>query len=553
MQTIMQTIKQFRSVAIFRYLFNIVSLIIVSVVFAFVQMFCNNKTMAILQQNHYYIFPTLKWVFSFKTKNKNELSFFIILDCVIVCVILALFKIWKLTFIFYYIPIVMCLVYLVLLYNVVSSQKLKKPLVQTFRIKRLNVTFIILFSALGCFVLLLSYILNPIMLILFIALNLLSPVILCCASLINYPYEKVIQMSFIIKAKQKLKTYKHLIVVAITGSYGKTSTKNFLKTMLSKKFSVLCSPNSFNTPMGVTKTILEHLKPHHQILILEMGADHKNDIKKLCKIVSPDVCVVTSVGKQHLKTFKTFENIIKTKYQIVEFSKPNAMFVTNLTNDVCKNYFARSPLKNYGVNFVGSNAFCVANKPECFVEGTAFWGFIDGKKFNIKTKLLGSFNTINIMLAMVVAYNLGVDVEELEDAAITLKPVEHRLELKQVNTNLFIIDDSFNSNPLGAKVAVETLKQFAYRKIIITCGMVELGQSQFSENYNFGKLLCGLDEVIVVNNVNFEAISSGVINAGGVKPKLFNSFSEAYKYATNNITEKTIILIENDLTDSYIM
>ena len=127
------------------------------------------------------------------------------------------------------------------------------------------------------------------------------------------------------------------------------------------------------------------------------------------------------------------------------------------------------------------------------------------------------------------------------------------MELKRVNSNVRIIDDSFNSNPLGAKYAVETLKLFNCTRVVITCGMVDLGVEQYSENFNFGKLLFGLDEVYVVNNVNYLAIADGLVCAGGKKPRLFNTFNDAYKYAIENAKEQTIILIENDLTDSYIV
>ena len=386
-----------------------------------------------------------------------------------------------------------------------------------------------------------------------LTINVLSFFIVVISNILIVPLEKIIQLTYIFKAKKKLKCYSHLIVVAITGSYGKTSTKNYLFKMLSEKFCVLKSPHSFNTPMGITKTILDYLKPHHQILILEMGADHKNDIKKLCKIVSPDICVVTAVGKQHLKTFKTFGNIVKTKYQIVEYAKGNALFVTNLTNDVCKCYYEKANLKKVGVDINNKCAYCNLTKLVANDNGLSFSCELDGFKIDLTSKLLGEFNVVNIMLAMSVAYKLGVNIGQICNAVSKLEPVNHRLELKQVNNNVRIIDDSFNSNPLGAKYAVEALKLFNCKRVVITCGMVELGAEQYAENFNFGKLLGCADKVFVVNNVNFAAISDGIRSAGGVEPENFNTFIEAYNCAIENAKEETVILIENDLTDSYIV
>ncbi len=435
----------------------------------------------------------------------------------------------------------------------IKKTKLKKPLVKTFRIKRLILSYIVVFSLIEFMIVYLSWCNSGLFLILAVLVVMLSSFVIIVCNILVFPLEKLICLGFIVKAKKKLKLYSNLIVIGVTGSYGKTSVKNYLNEMLSAKYSVLATPNSFNTPMGITKTILNYLKPHHQVLILEMGADHVNDIKKLCKIVSPDICVVTAVAEQHLKTFKTINNIIKTKYQIVEYSKPNAVFVTNLTNNVCLNYFNKTSLEKYGVGFNCSNAFCNVLSVNTAESGSEFEGTIDNVNFLFKTKLLGSFNVINIMLAMAVAYKLGVGISELNSIVYNLKPVSHRLELKHVNANVLVLDDSFNSNPVGAKCAIETLKSFTCKKFVITCGMVELGDVQYSENFKFGKRLSFADCVLVVNSVNYDAISNGVISAGGKKPIFFNSFIDAYNYALNNIKEKTVILIENDLTDSYIV
>ena len=347
-------------------------------------------------------------------------------------------------------------------------------------------------------------------------------------------------------------------MIAVTGSYGKTSTKNYLCEMLKTKYEVLCSPNSYNTPMGVTKTILEYLKPYHQILILEMGADHNNDIYKLCKIASPNISIITAVGAQHLKTFKIIDNIINTKFQLVLGTQANGFFVTNTSNKICKLYFENSPILSYDVNFENNNdkkqPYAKISNVTTNENGMTFNLKIDDKVINFQTKLLGEFNAINISLACVVAKKLGVKVEEIKNVVKNLKPTLHRLSLSKLKNGAVIIDDSFNSNPEGAKFACNVLKSFNKKhKVVITCGMVELGEKQAAENYEFGKLLAEFDEVLIVNKLNYKAINSGILFMGGKSAKCYKNFVDAYSYLTKKLNKNFVVLIENDLTDSYII
>lgn len=321
--------------------------------------------------------------------------------------------------------------------------------------------------------------------------------------------------------------------------------------MLKSKYNVLCSPKSYNTPMGITKTILEKLKPFHEILILEMGADHNHDINKICKIVKPNISIITSVGNQHLKTFKTINNIINTKFEIVKNTKNNGFFVTNTINEICLNYFNNSPIKCFNVD-KNYNAYLKITNIFANENGLNFEIEMENNTYKFTTNLLGKFNVYNICLSIIVAYKLGVALNDLKNIVENLKPVEHRLCVKQLKNGITLIDDSFNSNLVGACEAVESLMLFKNKhKIIITCGMVELGEKQFEENFNFGKSLKDVDEVIVVNTTNFKAISEGLKSVCNKKPKLFKSFNSAFEYV-NTLNKNLVVLIENDLPDAYI-
>ena len=549
MQTIMQVINIWRIVAILYCLLSLFFNVVFSGVFAFLVLFSNLKTMAILQQNHYCVLPTLKWLVLSKFKQINLIDFV----CSIVILIINQIFIFAGVSLFYFYVLFLVLICKSYYFSRNNNLiKLKKELCITNRIKRLiTVGFIFGFVLFFVFQWLAFFVSVYFVYFVYI-LHFVSFIVLLLSFYIFVPVEKLISYSYVLKARRKLKCYSDLTIVAITGSFGKTSTKNYLYEMLKVKYDVLCSPMSYNTPMGVTKTILERLKPYHKILVLEFGADHKNDIKKLCNIVSPNISVVTSVGEQHLKTFKNVKNIIKTKYQIVEGTKSDGFFVTNLENKVCNSYYHRAQIKSFGVG-KSQDCFCKIHSVQTTKQGIIVSGIINNENFCLTTKLLGEFNAINLCLALTVAYSLGVSVLDVENVCEHILPVSHRLQLKRLNNGAVLIDDSFNSNPVGAKCAVETLKLLGGTTIIITCGMVDLGEKQYGLNYQFGTLLKDVDVVLIVNNVNYKAISDGLFSVGGNNPTLFNSFIDAYNFALKYADDNATILIENDLTDSYIL
>lgn len=505
-----------------------------------------------MQQNYYYNIQSLLWFYNSKNSNYNSSKKLYVFGLFVFSVLLVLFNIANLKFHFYFINLLFLVVLFIIINNKLNFENLKKPLVVTKRVSRLIITnFLLMFCLYFC-ILYVGFKVSCWYIILLIPTILSSGVIATIANLLNRPIEIIIQQFYIFKAKQKLKTYNELIVVGITGSYGKTSTKNYLCEILKQKYSVLCTPASYNTPMGITKTILNNLKPYHQILILEMGADHKNDINRLCKIVKPDIAIITAVGEQHLKTFRSLENIIKTKYQLVLNTKPDGFFVTNTTNPICQTYANNSQIQTYTVGNA-NNCFCKLLSLTQNNENMVINFSYNNIEYHLETSLIGEYNAINILLAVVVALKLGVDINQIKCSTKLLKSVEHRLQVKKLNNGAIMIDDSFNSNPLGCKMAINALNNFNMKKYVITCGMVELGEKQFEENYKFGTLLANVTEVVIVNNLNYQSIAMGVVDAGGEKPKLFGSFKLAYDYISSKLDSNSVLLIENDLSDCYIV
>ena len=472
-------------------------------------------------------------------------------------------------------------VYVGLLISYVPKQA-KKKFVVTDRVKRLFVTYVILsflilvmpyiiFGAFrrsyqdlspeaglaGAFI---SMMITVIMMVLYIGLLPLLPAL---ANLINKPIENRISRWYIDDAVRMIKEHGNLRIIGITGSFGKTSVKYYLTTLLSESFSVLMTPESYNTPMGIVRTIREHLKPTHEIFVCEMGARHLHDIKEITDIVHPDDGIVTSIGYQHLETFHSLENIISTKYELLDAvdEKEKAegkqegkhLKFVNGDNEIIRANMKYPDAITYGLS--DGNDY-QAKDVQVSGAGTSFTVTApSGETAEFTTRLVGRHNVENIVGAIAAANSLGVPMKKLVMAVRRLVSVPHRLELTK-HGNVSILDDAYNSNPNGAKVALETLSLFEESvKILVTPGMVELGEKEAEYNEEFGKQAAAVcDYIILVGQKNSADIERGALGAGFDKEKIFtkSSFKEASElmYEIDAGKEK-VILLENDLPDNY--
>lgn len=431
------------------------------------------------------------------------------------------------------------------------QQKTIKPLVYTPRVNRLCATLTILFMLILSLLFFTDLVFNLDIFLLLLAAAIV-PYLVLLANVINSPIEKHIQEGFINDAKKMLNSHKNLIKIGITGSYGKTSVKNYLTALLSTEYEVLMTPASFNTPMGVVRTIRENLRGTTQIFICEMGAKECHDIKDLCDIVTPDHSIVTAIGPQHLESFKTVENIVKTKLDLAKYTKDDGIILLNLDSKlICDNLPTKKHL-TYGVES-DSNY-----KPYDIIqsiEGTTFTLNVDDETETFTTKLIGTHNIGNLVSAIVMSKKLGISLEKLKHEVLKIPSVPHRLELKK-HKSFTIIDDAFNSNPEGSSYALDALKMFDGLKIIITPGMIELGDMQYKANFDFGtKMSTICDYIILVGKTQTIPISDALKESSFPKDNLYvaSSFKEGYDYAMNIQDKKhKYILIENDLPDNYL-
>ncbi len=389
------------------------------------------------------------------------------------------------------------------------------------------------------------------------------PLIPALANLINKPIEKRVNLYYIHDAQRILKEHEGLRIIGITGSYGKTSVKYYLTTLLSEGFRVLMTPESFNTPMGIVRTIREHMQPTHEIFVCEMGARHLHDIKEITDIVHPDDGILTSIGYQHLETFHSLENIVNTKYELLdavaqkeqEQGKEEGKHLKFVNGD---NEIIRANMKYKDAITYGTSEGCDYRACDITVSGAGTTFTVTspkGESAEFTTKLVGKHNVENIVGAIACANSLGIPLSKLKMAVRRLQSVPHRLELAK-HGNVSILDDAYNSNPNGAKVALETLSLFEGNvKILVTPGMVELGEKEDEYNKEFGKQAAAVcDYIILVGEKQTHAIKEGVLEAGFAADRLFvrNSFNEASQlmYELDAGREK-VILLENDLPDNY--
>ncbi|TVQ15580.1 MAG: UDP-N-acetylmuramoyl-tripeptide--D-alanyl-D-alanine ligase [Balneolaceae bacterium] len=388
----------------------------------------------------------------------------------------------------------------------------------------------------------------------FILADLLIPFYILLASILMHPVEKFIQDGFKKRARRKIRSMPDLKVVAITGSYGKTSTKFIIKTLLEERFNVCFTPGSYNTPMGICKVINNDLNAQHQVLVLEMGARYEGNIDELCEIARPDVAIVTNVGKAHLETFGSVEAIARTKGALVRHLKPGGTAILNGDDPLVAAMAGRTDITTITAG-IGNGDFR-ASDISYDESGCRFTVHLpEGETMEVTTALLGIHNVQNMLLGIAAGTSFGLRPGTIQVAARRVEPVEHRLELKRAN-GLLIIDDAFNSNPVGARNAVDVLSRFKTgRRVIITPGMVELGELEEAENREFGRHIgrAGLDLVILVGGLRSKPIIDGIRESGYPEDqvRIAATLFEAREILAGYARDGDVVLYENDLPDIY--
>ena len=504
-----------------------------------------SRDVMMMQQNSYRIDRFRRWL----DQSGDTTSIMRLVALVIVFITAAFFKIeivW------------LSLIAIDSLINSVTllRRKYKKPLVYTPRVKRiLAVMWILALLAISLSLLTGAdwYIVIPeITLAVYVA----SYNFAIAAVWLLKPVEKSINNRYYRDAERILRSMPDLTVVGITGSYGKTSTKHYLYRILQEKFDVVMTPGSFNTTMGVIRTIREYMKPYNQIFICEMGAKQPGDIKEICDLVHPQIGIITAVGEQHLESFKSIENVQRTKFELVDSLPADGLAVVNDDFE----WVANRKVDNVEViRYACENSECAAYTAKEITYSAAGTEFVlscpDGKEYRFTTRLVGACNVSNLMAAIIVALRLGVEIEKIRYAVEQIEQVEHRLNMKHTPGGVTIIDDAFNSNPTGSAMALDVLASMkGGKRIVVTPGMIELGERQAQLNAEFGKKIAvSADIAVVVGQYNRESITSGIesVSDSPVEVITVDTFNEARTVLASKLAAGDTVLYENDLPDTF--
>jgi len=382
----------------------------------------------------------------------------------------------------------------------------------------------------------------------------LLPHLLVTADVVMSPVQKAINARYLRAATKKLEEISPL-VIGVTGSFGKTSTKFAISGLVGPPGAVLATPGSFNTPLGICRTINENMTPSHRFFVVEMGAYGEGEIRELCEFVHPSIDVLTAIGPAHLERFGSMDAIKRGKYEIVSSLPGDGTAVMNVDDPTVRELADETTnvrVIRYGLDPDGAPDVTARNVATT-AEGTSLSIVAGGDSIDVKTRLLGRYAVGHVLAGVSVALASGRTLKQLAGPIFALEPVEHRLQIISGTGGVTVIDDAYNSNPEGASAALEVLEQMpARRRIVVTPGIIELGPLQAEANERFGEHAGRVaDTVIVVAPVNREAITKGAGRSGTAEVVAVDSLALAQEQLAARVQRGDVVLFANDLPDQY--
>lgn len=459
-------------------------------------------------------------------------------------------------------------------YDIKRYLKASENVKEVFFEKKIDFTpkliFILIASTLPCFLItLITYLIFGISLIFTLSIFFcifiyifLFKYFLIIGGFIVSPVELSIKKLIYLIAKLKLKKYKNLTVIGIAGSYGKTSTKNIISYLLEQKYNVLKTDKSINTPLGISKIILKELNNKHDFFVVEIGEYKKGDVKEIVEIVEPHIGIITGINEAHNERMGGIQNAIETIFEITESKKIKEIYI-NIDDINIKNSYKKYESKKYQfISYSSSKTddFCI-EELEFDTDGNGQKWKLQDFKLNQtiigKTKLIAEYALGLIMLCYLFNKKLNiVSINQFTKIIEHYKGTPHRLYVIKNSKNVIIIDDSYNSNPNGAKEAIKTLAKFENRrKIYITPGMVELGDLSYEKHFYIGELLAsyGIDVILLIENSNIKGIIDGALSKGFKQEniKIFENRKKLHQRIEKLAQPGDVLLFQNDVTENY--
>jgi UDP-N-acetylmuramoyl-tripeptide--D-alanyl-D-alanine ligase len=292
----------------------------------------------------------------------------------------------------------------------------------------------------------------------------------------------------ILEATRKLTQYPKLIRIGITGSYGKSSTKEFLSTILAQKYRVVKTEKNFNTDIGIARAILKQITPDTQVLIAEMGAYKRGEIKQSCQMVKPMIGIVTGLNEQHIELFGSLANTRTAKYELIASLPQRGLAVINGENEYTRLMAKKTKHTQVLLYGLSSRWSIWADRIESDSDGLRFQLHFADKTISCKTKLLGKHMVSNILAASAVAWKLGLSVDQIKTGISQLSALDGKMQKAGHYRGATLIDDTYNVNPDSVKAAISYMHEYPGKKYLVVTPMIELGSKASAIHESVGAL-----------------------------------------------------------------
>ncbi len=323
------------------------------------------------------------------------------------------------------------------------------------------------------------------------------------------------------RAVKKIQSRKDLLVIGITGSYGKSTTKEYVAQILAQKYTVLKTKGTNNTLIGVVKTVISDLRRDTEILVVEMGAYKKGEIAKICSVVNPKIGIITGISNQHLSLFGSQKNILEAKYELIDSLSRNGLAVFNGNSENAFNLYKKTKKKKILYQVVNKTEKKLTNDIWAYdvsvrKDGIYFKVALDGKVFKLHASVIGKQNIENILPGIYIAYKLGIKPKEIEKAVGSLTSLQKTMVRHKVKNGLTLIDDTFNASSASVVSAIFYISLYKGIKTMILSPMIELGEDSSKEHYKAGLEIGKVCDFLYLTNKNYsEDIVRGVKDSGG--------------------------------------
>jgi UDP-N-acetylmuramoyl-tripeptide--D-alanyl-D-alanine ligase len=418
------------------------------------------------------------------------------------------------------------------------SPMLTKSMIPKFTPRFLRLTLI------SAFIMLPGIFINP--LIFLILFSIFTYLLIDLSALIARPIENIFAEKFVTRATNRLKKVEP-VVVGITGSYGKTSTKQHLKELLNGVRQTVATPASWNNKAGISRSINEYLEDGTEIFIAEMGMYKRGEIAQLCEWVNPQISVITAIGNSHLERIGSVENIVKAKSEILKTAEKIVLWVSDPRLETLSKTIKDREMIRVGFEGMENLLISVKEDDETYI-------LLDPKKNEIgRVSKNSELHISNIACSLGVYYALGLPLINLKDKISNLSTPQHRATIGTAKKGYSVMDNTFNSNLEGAKSNILKLKSVVNegRMFVVTPGIVELGKEQDVINYELGKAIAlSGAQLLVTHRTNRKPLIRGALDNGGAV-EIFSNRVKAVDWVRNNLNANDGVLYENDLPLYY--